>query len=214
MILFSSFLLLSTLQELYEEGKYFAVIEQAEETLKDTNLNVEDEVGIRTVLAFCYVALEKDRLAKLEFLEALTLKPELELDPIFTSPKIIKVFQEAKASFKLLKHSVIPETDQTSLGIKGVKKNWQTFIIPGSWDIRNDRKTRGYLLLGSSSMSIISLGVSHYLCEKYYQEYKDAKTLDEINTKYWTCGLWSDIKIYSAVTLILSYLSNFLIVYY
>lgn len=188
------------LQELYEQGKYFAVIEQAEEALKDTGLTIQDKVGIHTVLAFCYVVLDKDNLAKLEFLEALALNPELELDPILTSPKIIKVFQDAKSTFRFF-----PAEKKVALQ---TNKDFKVFIIPGLWDIRCGNKKRGYFLLGWSSASIISVGISHCLYSKYHQEYLDARDETTIEDKYQAYSFWYQSRVYSLGWCGITYLLN------
>ncbi len=203
MVLLALFIILQsdTLQKLYDSGNYFAVIEQAESALKDTNLTPENEVGVHTILAFCYTALDKPRLAKLEFLEALTIDPNLELDPILTSPKIIKIFQEAKSSFRFL----------TNVGAQYIvplhKKDFMAFAIPGIWEIKRENK-RGYILLGWSSASALSLGFSHYQCEKYHQEYLDARTPDLIEAKYKDYNRWYQNRAYSLASLILTYTAN------
>ena len=212
MLLLSLFIILQSdsthnlctgLQELYESGKYFAVIEKADSALKDTGLTSEDEVGIHTILAFCYTALDKPRLAKLEFLEALTIDQNLELDPVLISPKIIKVFKEAKSSFRFFAHEK-PE----ALHLRQIKKDFITFTIPGIWDIRKENKKRGYFLLGWSSASALSLGFSHYQCEKYHQEYLDARTPDIIEDKYKKNSSWYQIRAYSLASLVLTYTIN------
>lgn len=188
-----------TLQKLYDSGNYFVVIEQAESALKDTNLTSEDEVGVHTILAFCYVALDKPRLAKLEFLEALTIDPNLELDPILTSPKIIKIFQEAKSSFRFF----VERKPKAPV----IKKDFVAFAIPGIWEIKRENK-KGYILLGWSGASALSLGFSHYQCEKYHQEYLDARTPDLIEAKYKDYNRWYQNRAYSLASLILTYTAN------
>ena len=196
-------LIFSTLNELYEQGKYFAVIEQAEKALNDTSLTTQDRAGIHTILAFSYVALGKKELAKLEFMEALAINPELELDPVMTSPKIIESFQEAKRTFHFL---------QGEKFIRQVpKKDLLSFVVPGVWDIRNGNKIRGRLLLGSSSLSILSLGLSHYQCEKYHQAYLDARAPNTIEDKYKIYSLWYKTRTCFLVATILTYTINLLL---
>ncbi len=202
MILLTLFIILQsdTLQKLYDSGNYFAVIEQAETAIKDTNLTLEDRTGIHTILAFCYVAFDKPRLAKLEFLEALTINPKLELDPMLTSPKIIKVFQEAKSNFRFF----MREKQE----VQKIKKDFTAFTIPGIWNIKRGNKKRGYCLLGWSGTSVLSLGISHYQCEKYHKEYLDARIPELIEAKYKNYNRWYQSRIYSLVSFAATYTVN------
>ncbi|MDI6840757.1 MAG: hypothetical protein QMD71_07930 [bacterium] len=185
------------LNELYEDGKYFAVIEQAEEILKDTSLSLQDKVGVHTILAFSYVVLGKDKLAKLEFLEALALNPELELDPILVSPKIMETFRETKRMFRLFPKQKIARP--------APPKNLQSLAIPGIWEIKSGNKRRGYFLLGGSALSVVSLGFSHYQCEKYRAAYLDAHDPAVIEDKYSKYSFWYQSRTYFLASTILIY---------
>lgn len=187
------FLLSTDINKLYEEGKYFEVIEQAENALKDTNLTLEDRVGIHIIIAFSYIALNKERLAKLEFIEALSLKPELELDPMLTSPKIIQVFKEAKELF-------IPKR------LEKVKKRPQlyTILIPGLPQIKEKNKT-GFIILGTNIVSIISWFFSYYQKNKYHNEYLNARSPQKIKNSYNVYTTWYQINLASIALFSTSY---------
>jgi LysM repeat protein len=47
-------------------------------------------------LAYCYVALDQRENAKDSFRQALKVDPDLQLDPVYVSPKIIEIFEEVK----------------------------------------------------------------------------------------------------------------------
>ncbi|MEO0129320.1 MAG: tetratricopeptide repeat protein [candidate division WOR-3 bacterium] len=82
----------------YNNGEYESAIKQLESALQYLKqLNKNEQVEAYKYLAFSYVAFGDKEKAKEQFKKALTLDPKLELDPATVSPKIIKVFEEAKA---------------------------------------------------------------------------------------------------------------------
>lgn len=199
------------INKLYEEGKYFDVIERAEMSLKDSGISIEDKIGIRTVLAFSYVALDKKRLAKLEFLEILSIKPEMELDPILTSPKIIKVFREAKSASRFAEKDTDFETRYDGNKLAVPKKDFLAFAVPGMWEIKKENKKTGCGLMGMTAISALTLGVSQYRCEKYHREYLDARELNDINAQYDNYNLWYKIRTSSITALALTYTINLIL---
>ncbi len=184
-----------SLQLLYESGNYLAVIERARDRLKDTLLTSEDKMGIHLILAFSYVALDKVELAKLEFLEALAIKPDLELDPQFVSPKILRVFNDAKRLLRL--------PHRESVIYPKRKINPMLITLPGLYDIKYKNKSVGYTFLGTFISSALFSCYAIYQYNKAHREYqnfevervtRDRGTLDKLYNKY---KLWYNISIIS-----------------
>jgi tetratricopeptide (TPR) repeat protein len=90
--------MLNRAKEFYYGGEYHLAIRELENALQYLKqLKQTDQVEAYKYLAFSYVAFGDQARAKEQFKKALALDPVLELDPTTVSPKIIKVFEEAKA---------------------------------------------------------------------------------------------------------------------
>ncbi len=90
--------MLDNAKSYYNNGEYENAIKQLENALQYLKqLNKNEQVEAYKYLAFSYVAFGDKEKAKEQFKKALNLDPKLELDPATVSPKIIKVFEEAKA---------------------------------------------------------------------------------------------------------------------
>jgi tetratricopeptide (TPR) repeat protein len=91
-------IMLERAKDHYYGGEYESAIKQLQSALLYLKqLKQTDQVEAYKYLAFSYVAFGDHDKAKVQFRKALILDPQLELDPATVSPKIIKVFEEAKA---------------------------------------------------------------------------------------------------------------------
>ena len=90
--------MLNRAKTFYYNGEYEYAIRELENAMSYLEqLKQTDQVEAYKYLAFSYVAFGNQTKAKAQFKKALQLNPDLELDPATVSPKIIKVFEEAKA---------------------------------------------------------------------------------------------------------------------
>ncbi len=82
---------------LYLAGEYREALQNLKEALT-RGLNREDDIcKTYRFLAYCHITLGERDLGRRAFGQALALRPGLKLDPTYTSPKIMKVFEEVQA---------------------------------------------------------------------------------------------------------------------
>ena len=77
----------------YESGKYIEAIAIAQQLLGTGRLANPQKVGIYRYLAFSYAAFDEMDMVRSALNEALKIQPGMELSPITTSPKILRIFQ-------------------------------------------------------------------------------------------------------------------------
>jgi hypothetical protein len=80
----------------FAKGRYVEMVGLAEKLLVPGKITEAQKLGVYQYQAFAYVALDERALAIEAFRQALALQPDMDLSPITTSPKILKVFREAK----------------------------------------------------------------------------------------------------------------------
>ena len=87
--------------KLYKAGEYQRSMEVLQEALSSGDrLSPEERVEAYKYTAFDQVALGDPAGARASFRQALQLAPNLTLDPTFVPPKIISVFEEARAGLR------------------------------------------------------------------------------------------------------------------
>jgi hypothetical protein len=81
-----------------QSGQFEEAVSLANRMLGMQRLTSSQTVTIQKELAVAYVALERVDLAEASFRTALSLQPNLELDSVRTSPRVLEVFNRAKQS--------------------------------------------------------------------------------------------------------------------
>jgi LysM repeat protein len=82
---------------LYLAGEYRTAVQSLREAVQ-RGLEREDDIcKAYRFLAYCHIALGETDLGKRAFEKALGIRPSLQLDPTYISPKIMRIFAEVKA---------------------------------------------------------------------------------------------------------------------
>jgi LysM repeat protein len=84
------------LEDLWREGRYVELVAAANRLAGRPEATGNQLVTIGRWLAFAYVALEREDLAEQALRATLEHQPDLELNPITTSPKILRVLRAAR----------------------------------------------------------------------------------------------------------------------
>lgn len=93
----------SSLPELIQQvknAKFAEAVSLGNRLLGTQRLTSAQLVTIQKELGVAYVALERFDLAEASFRAALALQPNLELDTVRTSPRVLEAFNRAKQSAK------------------------------------------------------------------------------------------------------------------
>jgi tetratricopeptide (TPR) repeat protein len=130
----------------YYNGEYEFAIRELENALQYLKqLEQSDQVEAHKYLAFSYVAFGDRIKAKEQFKKVLILDPELELDPATVSPKIIKVFEEAKAEMVVapVTEPVQPVTRPGKEEISGFDATIRSCCVGGWGQMYRGEKSKG-----------------------------------------------------------------------
>ena len=201
----------------YKSFNYDEVIILCQKALQDSSVTNQDTLAdIYRFMGLSYYALGEMGPSYNKFHLLLKLNPQYQLDPSVTPPKILRFFDEIKASMKQMHSgnvSAIPDTvfiptgpDKTSI--------IYSFILPGSGHIREGYQTKGWILttaalvtLGSSVYFIIETNkrekdylneVDKNIIEQEYQKYNDAYQRRNLSL-----GLFAGVWLYSQIDLLL-----------
>jgi LysM repeat protein len=91
---------LPSLREAVQDGRFVEAVAIGNQLLGSGQLTGYQEISIERELATAYMALAREDLAVQAFSEALKKQPDLELDSVRTSPRVLKALELAKKAHK------------------------------------------------------------------------------------------------------------------
>jgi LysM repeat protein len=91
---------LPLLRAAVQEGRFVEAVTLGNQLLGSGQLTGYQEISIQRELATAYLALAREDLAVQAFAEALKKQPDLELDSVRTSPRVLKCLEMAKKAYK------------------------------------------------------------------------------------------------------------------
>ncbi len=188
----------------YNNGEYENAIKQLEDALQYLKqLNQTEQVEAYKYLAFSYVAFGDKERAKEQFKKALLLDPKLELDPATVSPKIIKVFEEAKAEMAAVTPkppTVQPPAKPTKPVVQPAQVSTTGALIrscclPGWGQMYKGESSKGKKLMIATAILLPTAVISSSIQEVKHQKYLDIEPGNEIemDQAYKEYRLWYNI---------------------
>jgi hypothetical protein len=175
---------LQSVESLYSAGSYAQAELEGRRLLEHELLNDSVRVTAEQWVAFSLVAQGRPALAKEHFLNILRRKPSYEPDPILTSPKILTVFNEARAAFR----SAPPQqaggtsTQENALPASGV--TFRTIVFPGWEQLYHGRTAAGTAFL-AGGIATLGTGITlEFMRSAAHKDYLAATTPEEIESTY------------------------------
>ena len=144
---------------------------------------------IHLYLGYCYIATGERESARRQFYQALEINPNLKLDPLYISPKILAVFNEAREEFRNAVSTVQSHKDN-NLAKLNISASWRSLILPGWGQIYKGERKKGYILIGIDFTLLSTLAVLQWKYQNSREKYLDAETSQDIADKYDTYNLY------------------------
>jgi hypothetical protein len=177
----------STIQRvdsLYTSGAFSRAELEARRLLENDMLSDSVRTLAEQWVAFALVAQERPDLGKEHFTAILRRHPSYELDPILTSPKILKVYNEAKATFRTQPQGGpsqgSPEVNPSA------EITYRTILFPGWEQLYHGRTTVGAVFLGAGIVTLGSGIALEFKRSAARSEYLAATTPEDIESRYET----------------------------
>lgn len=191
-------IMLGKAKDHYYSGEYEFAIRELENALQFLKqLKQTDQVEAYKYLAFSYVAFGDRIKAKEQFKKALVLDPQLELDPATVSPKIIKVFEEAKAEIAVapLTEPLEPATRVTTEEISGFDATIRSCCVSGWGQMYRGERSKGKKMMIAWGVTGGATLVSWVIAGNKENKYKDLRSIQpgDYDDAYEQYKLWLNI---------------------
>jgi tetratricopeptide (TPR) repeat protein len=205
--------LLEAAKNYYNNGEYERAISELEKALQYLKqLEQSDQVEAYKYLGFSYVAFGNNAKAKVQFKKALRLDPNLELDPATVSPKIIKVFEEAKSEMAVkpppppAKKPKKPEAPVKEVSTFGA--TWRSCCLPGWGQMYKGESSKGKKLMIAAGVTGGLSALSLIMRQSASEDYSNANPGQEMDDAYERYKLWHNVAIYNVALFSIVYVYN------
>ena len=176
---------LQTVDSLYNSGAYLSAEVEARRLLEYYPFSDTAFVTLHKYIAFSLIAQGKPDIAREHFKSILTIDPGFTLDPIYTSPKILIVFNETKQSV-LSSEKISNDTLSFPMKSNSPSITYRTIVFPGWEQLHSGRTTAGYLFISAGIVSL-STGITfEFLRSSAREKYLSATLPSDISLKYRT----------------------------
>jgi hypothetical protein len=198
---------LKMIETLYNTGSYTTAELEARHLLEYSALNDSVRVAVHKYIAFSLIAQGKSELAKEHFISMLKFSPDYDLDPVYTSPKILVIFKETQQQFFSSKKTQ-KDTIRGPVLIERPATTYRTIIFPGWEQLHQGRKTAGTFFLGAG-ITTIGAGITfEFLRSSARKKYLSETQPSKIDEKYDIYNRYYKAEIISFVTFAIVYVAS------
>ncbi len=150
-------------------------------------------VDLHTILGLISFSRDQAQEARDQFTTALSLDPDLHLDSLLVSPKILTFFEEVRGAFEQPRRQedgnpasvryVIIEDRRSEAALRSM-------MLPGWGQLHKGERTKGRVLLGLWGTAVAGTVATHLLREQARKDYQAAATPDEALERYDPFNRW------------------------
>lgn len=170
----------------WEELRYDDALEMAGALLTGgADLTLDRLVELHKVVGF--VAFSTGRIDEAEnsFRSALSIEPDLRLDSLYVSPKILAFFRDVKARFL----TEAPEPGRREIRYLVLEDRRpaaavRSLVVPGWGQIYKGERRRGILMLTAAGGTALGALLTHFAMNNAHDRYLEATDPGEIASRY------------------------------
>ncbi|MDX1439134.1 MAG: hypothetical protein R3284_04450 [Rubricoccaceae bacterium] len=190
--------LVRQVEQAYENLEYDEAESLARNALTSFDLFSPDQlVRIHTTLALVLFVQGEEFESAEQFRSALTLNPDLELDPVLVSPVTLEFFADVKQVFE--------EDRPAQAGAQGeiryilVEDNrpgaaMRSLVLPGWGQRHKDQRSKGWLLTGLWAASAAASVYAHVQRNSAQEAYLEETDPSLVQDRYDTYSMWHKIR--------------------
>jgi hypothetical protein len=169
----------------YNSGNYERVAQQAPESLAVAATS-PDSVRVLELYASALVALGRNPEAEQAFRQLLLIRPDFQLDPSATSPKIRAVLDAVRQE-RRVEPVPLPVRRDTVLMARRASLS---LLVPGLSQIQNHKSAKGYALLSAGALSVVGIGIGTLGYKSAHEAYLQASDPRTIQSQYSSANRW------------------------
>jgi len=182
----------------YDQLNYAVAEKEAVAALKEyQRFDPEQLVEIHRILGLIYFSENKPSKARLQFETALSLNPDLQLDAMFVSPKILEFFDEVKREWSLKQSAdsiMLRPVRYIVLQDRRPAAAVRSMILPGWGQMFKGQKRKGIVLTTAWSALVAGTVATHLLRQSARDDYLAETDRDKIESRFSTFNKYHKLR--------------------
>ncbi|MDX1740901.1 MAG: hypothetical protein R3178_06390, partial [Rhodothermales bacterium] len=199
-------------REAYEKLDFDLALARADSIIRiGERQDPSDLVQVHTIAALVHIARNRPSAAKPHFLSALSIDPDLELNPTIASPQALELFRSAQAEMRSADSRASPSAI-TYLRVYDPRPAaaYRSMLVPGWGQIYKGQRKRGYLFMGLWGATAAGTIAAHIVRHDREQAYLDETDPTQVPSRFDDFNRWHKVRnnlaIGAALTWVVSYL--------
>ena len=180
--------LLEEIQKAYNDLNYTEAEIKAKSALeKYQNFTSSQLTAVHKILGLLYYSQNKPTESRRQFEIAFSLNPELKLDPLFVSPKILEFYNHIKAEWQLSKQQNSDIQNQIRYVLVNDPRPaaaLRSMILPGWGQVYKGEKRKGLIFFGLWSLGIAGSVITHFARQDAEDKYLSETNPAQINSRF------------------------------
>ncbi len=186
--------LLQAVWRAYQALDYEQADSLARNALNDYQRFTPDQlVELHTVLALVAMSRNETAEARRHFEAALSLNPELQLDPVLASPKVRAFFAQIRQEMQTTPPTTLPTEATLRYVVQPDPRPeaaLRSLLLPGWGQRYKGQHLKGWLLTGSWGLLLVASLTAHLQYERAYDRYHRETDPTRIEARYRTANRW------------------------
>lgn len=182
----------SQIEEAYNNINFERSILLSDKAIENDSLySVKELIEIYKYRGFSYFNLGKEVKSEKAFNTVLSLDPNLELDPVTVSPKIIDFFNGLKKEISVNPARTFNlENKYILLEDRRPSSAWRSLVLPGWGQYHKGEEDKAYLVFSAFALNSSALIVSLIKEKSSRDVYLKSSDSNKIQSKYDTYNAW------------------------
>ncbi len=191
-------MLLSRVESAYENLEYDEAEALARAALSRFEaFNPDQLIRLHTTLALILYAKGEELEAAEQFRGALTLNPNLQLDPLLVSPVTVAFFGETKAAFARERETVEtpnPTVRYVQVHDQRPAATLRSAVVPGWGQRYKGESTKGWVMTGVWAAALGGAAAAHFQRQDALDAYLAESDPDLVADRYATYNTWHKVR--------------------
>lgn len=189
--------LLRDVENAYKQLNYSEAEKKARAALEDYQRFDADELTeLHKILGIIYYSENRVAEAKTHFQSALDLTPDLALDSLLVSPKILRFFNSIKAEWQALgEHlgSDVATVRYVRAQDPRAGAALRSMLLPGWGQVYKGEPGKGHLLMAAWGVGVIGSIAAHVARNNAHDAYRSETDPDQIESRYQTYNTYQKL---------------------